>query len=102
MQDAFEMIMNRHRKGLFGDILAHHILIESPPNFCRFWHPDIGGLSPGIFVQLLIEDAFANIDATIADINAGAGDQLAHLSVALATEGAHGEVGSARPLCPPD
>jgi hypothetical protein len=52
-------------------------------------------LTPGVFVELLIEDALANVDTTVADVNTGPGNQFAHLGVAFATEGAHGEVGSA-------
>jgi hypothetical protein len=38
--------------------------------------------------QLLIEDLVAEIDALVADVDARAGNQLAHLVLGLAAEGA--------------
>src|SRR5206468_7464418 len=89
------MVVHRHRKRLFGDLLPNHILVERAPDFCRLRHAKVGGLAPGVLVQLFIEDAFANVYATVADIDSGPGDQFAHLGVTLATKRAHGEVGSA-------
>jgi hypothetical protein len=59
---------------------------------CRLRDPNIRRLTPGVFVELLIENAFANVDAAVANVNTRACDELAHLSVAFATEGTHGEV----------
>ena len=36
-----------------------------------------------VLVQLLVEDALADVDATVANVDARAGDELAHLGVAL-------------------
>ena len=93
------MVVHCHRQRLFGDVLANDILIKRAPDFCRLGHADIGRLTPRVFVQFFIENTLANVDAAIADINAGTGDQFAHLCMALATEGAHGEVGSAGHNC---
>src|SRR5215471_16473543 len=90
------MIVHRHRKRLLGGVLPYHILIESFPNLCRLRHPDVRRLTPGVFVEFFIQNAFANVDAAVADVNTGACDELPHLSVAFAAEGAHGEIGSAR------
>jgi hypothetical protein len=38
--------------------------------------------------QLLIEDLVAEVDALVADVHPWAGDQLAHLVLRLAAEGA--------------
>src|SRR5262249_3375087 len=96
LQHTFVMIVHRHRKCLLGDLLSDYILIQSFPNLCRFRHSNIRRLTSGVFVELLIENAFANVDAAVANINTRACDELAYLSVAFATEGAHGEVRSAR------
>src|SRR5882724_2207111 len=90
------MIVHRHRKCLLSGFLPDHVLIESFPNLCRLRHPDIRRLTPGVFVEFFIENAFANVDAAVANVNAGTCDEFSHFSVALATEGAHGEVRSAR------
>ena len=93
------MIVNRDRKRLLGDVLADDILIERAPDFRRLRHTNIGRLTARVLVEFLIEDAFADVDATVANINAGPGDEFAHFRVAFATEGAHGEVGSAGHIC---
>jgi hypothetical protein len=49
-------------------------LIQGLSDFCRFGHPDNGGLTPCILVEFLIKNTLANVDAAIADINAGPGD----------------------------
>src|SRR5678815_2267039 len=90
------MIVHRHRKCLFGGVLPDHVLIKSFPNLCRLRHADVRRLTSGVFVELLIENAFADVDAAVANVNARACDELAHLCVAFATEGAHGEIRSAR------
>src|SRR5215208_617408 len=90
------MIVHGHRKRLLGALLPDHILVESFPNLCRLRHPNIRRLTPGVFVELFVENAFANVYAAVANVNTRTCDELAHLSVTFATEGAHGEVRSAR------
>ncbi len=68
------MIVDCHRERLFGDLLADHILIKGAPDFCRFRHPDVGGLTPSVLIELFIENTLTNVDAAIADINTGTGD----------------------------
>jgi len=89
-----EMVVDRDRKGFLRDVLPNDILVEGSANFRRFGDPNSRRLPPGVFVQFLVEDAFADIDATVANIDPGTGDQLAHLGVALPAERAHCEVRS--------
>ena len=86
------MIVHRHRKRLFGGVLPNHILIKSFANLCRLGDSDVRGLTTGILIELFIQNAFANIDAAVANINSRTGDEFSHFRVAFATEGAHGEV----------
>ena len=74
MQDSLVVIVDCHRKCLFGDFLADHILIKGAPDFCWFRDPDVGGLTPSVLIELLIENTLTNVDTAIADINAGTGD----------------------------
>ena len=89
------MIVNRDGKRLLRDLLADHVLVERAPDLGRLRNADVRRLPPRVFVQLLVEDAFADVDAAVANVDAGTGDELAHLRVALAAEAAHREVGSA-------
>src|SRR5713101_3077473 len=93
------MVVYRHRKSLLGDLLADHILVERAPNFCRLGDANVRRLAPSVLIELFIEDAFANVYAAVANINARPSDQFAHLGVALATKRAHGEVGSPGHIC---
>src|SRR5689334_17131792 len=92
------MVVDRDRERLLRDVLADYILVERTADFRRFRHPHGRGLAPRVFVQLLIEDTLANVDATVADVDTRPGDQFAHLRVALATEAAHCEVRGASHL----
>src|SRR5438477_9721719 len=88
------MVMDRDRTGFLRDILSNDILIEGSANFRRLGDPNSRRLPSGVLVQFLVEDAFTDIDATVANIDPGTGDQLAHLGVALPAERAHWEVRS--------
>ena len=86
------MIVHGHRENFLGGFLPDHMLIEFMPDLGRFWHPQRRRLPAGIFVQLFVEDAFADVDAVVADIDAWAGDQLANFCVALSAERAHRQI----------
>ncbi len=65
------MVVNRHGEHLFRRLLADDILIELAPDFGRLRHTQTRRLPPGVLVQFLVEDAFADIDAIVANVNAG-------------------------------
>src|SRR2546423_2515056 len=79
------MIVDRDRERLLCDVLPDHVLVERMPNVRWFRHPNSRGLPARILVQFLVEDAFADVDATVANIDPGSGDQFAHLGVAKAS-----------------
>src|SRR5207237_10350395 len=81
--------------GLRGNRLADDGWVERRAAIRRFGPADVSRLAARTFIERLVEDAFAGVDATVANIDAGTGNQLAHLGVAFATKRAHGEIGSA-------
>ena len=95
LQDALVMIVHRDGERLLGDVLADDVLVERAADFDRLRHANGRRLPARFLVQFLIENAFADVDAAVANVNAGPGDEFAHLGVALATEGAHRQVGGA-------
>ena len=95
LKDALVMIVNSHRKNLLGLLLADDVLVELAHDFRGLRHANRGLLFARFVVELLIKDPFADGDATVTDVNAGSGDELANLRVAFATKGAHCEI--ARP-----
>jgi len=77
--DALVVVVDRDRENPFGVILADHILVKARTDGLGVW--DEATLGPllrgglGVFLQ----DFPAEIDALIADVDAGARDQLADL-----------------------
>jgi hypothetical protein len=49
-------------------------------------------LPPGVLVEFFVEDAFADVDTIVTNVNAWTGNELAHLRMALSAKRAHGEV----------
>src|SRR5690349_18847216 len=90
------MIVHCYRKRLFSNLLPDDILVESFPNLCRLGHANVRRLTPSVFVKLFIENAFANVNAAVTNVDPRACDKLSHFRVAFATERAHGEIRSAR------
>jgi hypothetical protein len=80
------VVVDRHRQRALGLVLADHVVVEHVADLAR----------PGQVVeveldrcgQLLVDDLVAEIDALVADVDAGAGDQLLDLALALAAEAA--------------
>ena len=84
------MVVNGDGEHLFGGLLAADILVELPHQFggCGNLVLAVGGLGrlallrfPGFLgrVQLLDENVSADINALIADIHAGSGDEFLDL-----------------------
>ncbi len=83
---ALVVVVDRDREDLLGAVLADHVLVED--------FADLVGLRQAVarplllLLELLADDVVAEFDALVADENRGAGDELAHLVLALAAEGA--------------
>ncbi len=88
------MIVNGDRENLLRPCLTDDMLVERPHDVCGFGDLNRGLLLTRLVVKLLVEDAFANSNATVANIDAGAGNKFPHLRVAFATEGAHRQIAS--------
>ena len=95
MMDALEVVVHRHRERPFGQLLADDEMIEFALDVGRLGHAHAGAFFLRLVLEFLVEDAFAEADAAVADVDAGAGDEFAHLAVALSAERAHGEIGGA-------
>ena len=69
-----------------GAVLADHVLVEDLEDFLGLGKVAARGM--GLLLEFFADDVVAQLDAFIADEHAGARDQLAHLMLALAAEGA--------------
>jgi hypothetical protein len=80
------VVVDRDREGALGPLLADHVLLEDVV--------DLPGLRQVLELErrrsreLLVDDLVAEIDALVADVDAGAGDQLLDLPLRLAAEAA--------------
>jgi hypothetical protein len=86
------MIMHRDGQRFFGMVLADAMTIQMPFDIAGLWH---GKLGNGLFVlsrKLLVQDAFAESDAIVANVNARTGDQLFDLGMGLPAKAAKGDV----------
>ena len=95
--DPLVVVVDRHREGLLGRLLAHHVLLEELEDLLRLGEldePELAGLG-----QLLLDDLVAEVDALVADVDPGAGDELLDLLLALAAEGALEQVSAVTDAC---
>ena len=89
--DPLVVVVDGDGQHLLGLVLADHVLVEEAE--------DLGGLRQLVELQLgglgelLLDDLVAQVDALVADVHAGAGDELLHLLLALPAEGALQQVG---------
>src|SRR5213080_2832483 len=83
--DALVVVVDRNREDLLGALLPDHVLVEDLLDLGRLRHRRGGGESL-LLVDLLRDDVVAEVDALVADVDRGAGDQLADFVLALATE----------------
>ena len=82
---ALVVVIHGHRQGALGTVLADHPGVQEFVDFTRLWQRRRrrGGL---LRTEFLLDDLVAQLNALVADIRAGATDELTHLLLALPTE----------------
>jgi hypothetical protein len=80
------VVVDRYGEGALGTVLADDILVEYVEDLARL--RKVLELEGGRSSELFIDDLVAEVDAFVADIDAGAGDQLLDLALRLAAEAA--------------
>jgi hypothetical protein len=84
--DALVVVVDGHRERALGGLLADHVLLEDRVDLLRLRQVlEVEGGGAG---ELLVDDLVAEIDALVADVDAGAGDQLLDLALRLPAEAA--------------
>jgi hypothetical protein len=84
--DALVVVVDRDRERALGRVLADDVVVEDVVDLSRL--RQVLELEGGWSGQLLVDDLVAEIDALVADVDAGAGDQLLDLPLRLAAEAA--------------
>ena len=83
---ALVVVVDGDGEALLGLELADHVLVEEAVDLDR-----LGKAHPAFLFlafPLLGDDVQADVDALVADVDGRAGDELAHIPLALVTEGA--------------
>src|SRR6185437_1467126 len=86
VRQALVVVVDGDREDALRVVLADHVVVEDLANVLGA-RDAVARLDQGGLV-LLTDDVHAELDALVADEHGGAGDQLAHLVLALAAEGA--------------
>jgi len=86
--DPLVVIVDRHGEHLLGALLTHDVLVEHLLDLGRLRNRRGRG-ETFFLVTLLGDDVVAEVDALIADVDCGPGDQLANLVLALSKERAN-------------
>src|SRR5215467_8288649 len=86
MIEPLIVIVDGDREHSLSVILADHIVIENLADFLRRQHVAMRFRQRRL--GILADDVHAQFDAGVADENGRTGNELAHLTLALATEGA--------------
>ena len=84
------------RLAWIGMVLTNAIHVELAFDLGRFGNVNARLVLPGLRGQFFVEDLLAKNDAVVADINAGAGDELFDLRVGFAAKTAEGDIGGPR------
>jgi hypothetical protein len=84
--DALVVVVDRDREDLLRPFLADDEVVEELEDLDRLGQVLEGQLAG--LGELLLDDLVAQIDALVADVDAGAGDELLDLLLGLAAEGA--------------
>jgi hypothetical protein len=80
------VVVDRDGVGPLGALLADHVLVQDVVDLDRL--RQVFELEAGRGGELLIDDLVAEVDALVADVDAGTGDQLLDLALRLPAEAA--------------
>ncbi len=91
---ALVVVVDRDRQRPLRGFLADDVLLEEGVDLARLRQLELArGLLAGLG-EALLDDLVAQLDALVADVHAGSGDELLHLLLALAAEGTLEQVGA--------
>src|SRR5207302_8732708 len=82
--DPLVVVVDGHGQDLLGPLLADHVLVERGLDLGRLG--EAADLPRLLLFPLLGDDVIAELDALVADVDGGTGDELADVVLALAAE----------------
>ena len=93
------MVVDGDGEGLLRGLLADDVLLEEGEDLLRLRQFELAGLGLAGLGEALFDDLVAELDALVADVDAGPGDELLDLLLALSAEGALEQVGALTDAC---
>ena len=93
---ALVVVVDRDGEDLLRLLLADHVVVEVLVDLTRL--RELVELHLGALRELFLDDLVAEVDALVADVDAGTGDELLDLLLALPAEGALQQVASVTEL----
>jgi len=93
------VVVDRDGQGTLGLLLPHDVVLEEGEDLPRLRQIELGDLPGGLLGHALFDDLVAQLDALVADVHTRASDELLHLLLALAAEGALEQVGALTDSC---
>src|SRR5690606_28605161 len=100
--DALVVVVDGDRERALGGLLTDHVLLEEGEDLLRLRQVELARGFFARFGEALLDDLVAQLDAFVADVDAGARDELLHLLLALSAEGAFEQVGALTDACHAD
>src|SRR5690606_31431978 len=97
--DALVVVVDGHRESALGGLLADDVLLEEGEDLLRLREVELARRLFARLGETLLDDLVAQLDALVADVDARTRDELLHLLLALATEGALQQVGALTDAC---
>jgi hypothetical protein len=91
---ALVVVVDGDGEGPLRRLLTDDVLLEEREDLARLGQVEVGDDAVRRLGHALFDDLVAELDALVADVDAGTGDQLLHLLLALAAEGALEQVGA--------
>ena len=96
---ALVVVVDRHRQGTFRRLLAYDVLFEEREDLPGLRKIEIGDGAVTGLGHPLFDDLVAELDALVADVHAGPGDELLHLLLALTAERALEQISALTDAC---
>jgi hypothetical protein len=86
--DPLVVVVHRHREALLGAVLSDDVLVEDVIYLFRLRDIAKPKILVDVFIKLFFDYLVAELDAFVADVDAGARDEFTYLLLRFAAEAA--------------
>src|SRR5699024_8945629 len=93
------VVVDRYSERALRGILTDHVLLEEREDLTRLRQLEVGDRAAAGLGHALFDDLVAQLDALVADVHTGAGDELLDLLLTLPTERAFEQISAFTDAC---